>query len=222
LLQAQPSLFSLPTGAGSFYLDVAGAEPNAHASRYAVLERRLEAARPQATIYWHIARQPGAGRVAIEYWFFYLYNDFYDRHEADWEGATVILQDNQPLGISYSAHQGRRWSTWTPQTTSSTHPIVYVARGSHANYPKPGRYGVRVCWMLHGHHCTPTPKIDDANGAGATLNPTTYQLQELGGTPYSGSWGSGTYILGIGRTRDQITDARRRGDYSNPFNVLPH
>lgn len=221
MLQIHPTLFSLPTVPGHDYLDVAGAEPNRGASAYPRIEQTLEATRPRSTVYWHVARRPAAGQIAIEYWFLYLYNDFYDKHEADWEGITVILDGAGPLGVSYSAHQGRRWSPWASQTTTSTtHPVVYIAYGSHANYPAPGRYSVRVCWTLYGRHCTASPKVDTATGTGSILDPARYDLQEYGGAPYAGSWGSGTTILGIGRTKDQITDPRRRSDYSNPFTIL--
>jgi hypothetical protein len=219
LQQAHPTLFSLPTVSGRTYLDVAGAEPTSPAA-YRTVQQRLQAASPRPGVYWHVARQPSRGRIAIEYWFLYLYNDFYDRHEADWEGVTVFLDGTTPLGVSYSAHQGRRWSTWANQAASGTHPIVYVARGSHANYATPGTYSIRVCWTLYGRHCTSTPHVDTATGTGAQLAPAGYDLQELGGAAYTGSWGSGTYILGVGRTQDQIVDPRRRSDYSNPFAIL--
>ena len=44
-----------------------------------------------------------------------------------------------------------------------------------------------------------------------------YDLQPFGGTGYTGSWGSGTYILGVGPTRDRVTDPRRRSEYTDPF-----
>jgi hypothetical protein len=222
LLQAHPTLFSLPTAVGSSYLDVNAAEPNSHASRYPAIEQRLRASRPRATVYFHIARQPAKGRTAIEYWFLYLYNDFYDKHEADWEGITVFLHGTNPLGVSYSAHQGRRWSRWASQSTlGATHPIVYVAHGSHANYSARGRYNINVCWTLQRRrHCAVTPKADVATGTGTPLAPTGYDLQQLGGARYTGDWGSGNYILGIGRTSDHVTDPRRRSEYTNPFAIL--
>jgi hypothetical protein len=222
LLQTHPTLFSLPAVGGSFYIDVSGGEPNSHALTYPRIEQRLRASRPRATVYFHVVRQPALGRIAIEYWFGYLYNDFYDKHEADWEGITVLLHGAKPLGVSYSAHQGRRWSQWASQSAQNgTHPIIYVAHGSHANYSAPGRYSIRVCWTLHGRrHCTVTPRADVASGTGATLAPTGYDLQQLGGAPYSGDWGSGNYILGIGRTSDHVTDPRRRAEYTNPFAIL--
>lgn len=221
LLQSHPTLFSLPAVVGSFYLDIGGAEPNSHASLYPRIEQRLRASHPRATVYFTVKRQPATGRVAIEYWFLYLYNDFYDKHEADWEGVTVFLQGTTPLGVSYSAHQGRRWSRWAAQSSQNgTHPIVYVAYGSHANYPARGRYSVRVCWTQNGQHCAPTPKVDVASGTGPTLRPSGYDVQQLGGAAYTGDWGSGDYILGH-RTSGHVTDPRGRSEYKDPFAEIP-
>jgi hypothetical protein len=221
IAQTKPTLFSLPVTSAPTYLDIRGAQPNSHASRYPVIEQQLRLAQPRPTVYFHLAYQPGQGRVAIEYWLLYLYNDFYDQHEADWEGVTVVLQNGAPLGAAYSQHQGRKWIAWSALRKTATHPIVYVARGSHADYPKAGRYSIRVCWTTrYGRRCTPTPKVDVADGDGSTLTPTAYDLQPFAGTGYTGSWGSGTYILGVGPTRDKITDPRRRSEYTNPFSEV--
>jgi len=219
--QPHPTLFSLPTTPTATYLDVGGAEPYLHASQYRTIEHQLEQASPRPTVYWRLAHQPSTGRIAIEYWFLYLYNDFVDRHEADWEGITVFLQTGTPLGITYSQHQGRAWTAW-PAALPDDHPVIDVAAGSHANYPLPGRYRVKICWTLSGvRHCTTTTQRDDARGDGAPLTAATYDLQELDGTGYTGSWGSGNYVLGIGLTKDRVTDPRRRTDYSNPFAAVP-
>ena len=66
-----------------------------------------------------------------------------------------------------------------------------------------------------------TADRDDATGTGTRLAPAAYDLQPFGGVGYSGSWGSGNYILGIGLTKDQIGDPRRRSDYSDPFAAIP-
>ncbi len=219
--QARPTLFSLPVTPEPTYLDIRDAEPSSGSSRYPTFEQQLEGARPRPTVYFHLAYQPAAHRVAIEYWFLYLYNDFYDKHEADWEGVTVFLQGDTPLGATYSQHQGRKWIPWSALSRSGGHTAVYAARGSHAEYPRAGRYSIRVCWTLHGHHCTPSPRVDDANGAGSTLTSSAYDLQPLGGAGYTGGWGSGNYILGIGRTKDRISDPRRRSEYTNPFASIP-
>jgi hypothetical protein len=221
ITQPKPTLFSLPITPAATYLDVRGAQPNANTALYPSIEQQVETTTPRPTVYWHVVRQTSTGRVAIEYWFLYLYNDFFDKHEADWEGVTVFLQGDVPLGVSYSQHQGRQWTPWASTSRSVDTPTVYVARGSHADYPMPGQYAVRVCWTLQGRHCTPTRTRDDARGTGTALAPSAYDLRDFGGTGYSGSWGSGDYILGVGLTKDRIGDPRRRSDYTNPFAVIP-
>jgi hypothetical protein len=98
---------------------------------------------------------------------------------------------------------------------------VYVARGSHANYSKQGRYRIKVCWTRHRRHCTLTPITDVASGSGGMLTPSGYDLAQLGGKAYSGDWGSGAYVLGS-RTSDHVTDPRSRSEYKNPFAILTH
>jgi hypothetical protein len=217
--QSHPTLFTLPVTLGASYLDVRGAEPYSHAAQYRALEGQLEAGR-RPTVYWRLARQPSTGRIALEYWFLYLYNDFTDRHEADWEGVTVFVQDGTAIGVSYSQHQGRSWSAW-PAAAPDDHPVVYVAAGSHANYPLPGSYRVKVCFTIRIRRCTTTTKRDDARGDGAALTPDAYDLHELGGDGFTGSWGSGTYVLGVGLTKDRVVDPRRRSEFSNPFAAIP-
>src|SRR5437660_3293243 len=198
IAQTQPTLFSLPVTSSPTYLDIRGAQPNSQASRYPKIEHQLRLRRPRPTVYFHLAYQPSQGRVAIEYWLLYLYNDFYDQHEADWEGVTVVLEHGAPLGAAYSQHQGRKWIAWSALQRSARHPVVYVARGSHAQYPKAGRYSIRVCWTKYGRHCAPTPRVDVADGRGAALAPAAYDLQPFAGTGDTGSWGSGNYIPGVG------------------------
>ena len=183
------------------------------------IEQQLREPDPRATVYWHVARQPSTGRVAIEYWFLYLYNDFYDKHEADWEGVTVFLHGDAPIGVSYShtkaatGHDGRRTTRWHPPVRLRGARLARRLSGAAAtdqgllDAPRPA---------LH-----PSPKADDACGTGGTLTPSGYDLAQLGGTGYSGGWGSGLTSSAAGR-RDHLTDPRRRSDYKNPFTILTH
>jgi hypothetical protein len=220
LAQSTPTLFSLPTGTGTSYLDVRNAEPYSNAARYRTIEQQLEQAHPHPMVYWRIAHQASTATTAIEYWFLYLYNDFADKHEADWEGVTVFVKDGSPIGSAYSQHQGRSWTPW-PASATDDHPPVYVAAGSHASYPVPGSYRVKVCFTISIKRCTTVSQRDDARRDGATLTSSDYELEQLGGTGFTGSWGSGNYVLGVGLTRDRIVDPRLRSDYSNPFAAVP-
>ncbi|HYP56264.1 MAG TPA: hypothetical protein VEQ41_08210, partial [Solirubrobacterales bacterium] len=92
-------------------------------------------------------------RTLIQYWLFYPYNEWrtpvfagelVQRHEGDWEAVTIGLDERrEPLFLADSAHCHGTWVRWeeTEATTRlpgpRTHPIVAVARGSHANYQDP-------------------------------------------------------------------------------------
>jgi hypothetical protein len=88
----------------------------------------------------------------IQYWYFYYYDewvapafagDLIQRHESDWEAVTVGLAGARPLFVAYSEHCAGTWVRWPqaevsndPTMAGGTHPLVAVARGSHANYPE--------------------------------------------------------------------------------------
>lgn len=86
-------------------------------------------------------RGPDRDRLVVQYWYAYFYNDFWNTHEMDWETIMIIfkLTDGipRPTVCAYSAHMGGHWLPW-PQVEKAqgggTHPVAYVANGSHANY----------------------------------------------------------------------------------------
>jgi len=84
-----------------------------------------------------------APRYLARYWLFYDFDDWrspkkrlWQAHEADWESVTIALGDAlQPLFAAYSEHCSgtiRPWASVTKRGVS--HPVDYVALGSHANY----------------------------------------------------------------------------------------
>lgn len=99
------------------------------------------------------------GDIAIQYWFLYLYNDFINAHEGDWESITLFLnRSREPMVAAYASHDGgrrrewrdveRRGERWEESGHVATHPVIYVAAGSHGSYfafPGPGvRYPSEV------------------------------------------------------------------------------
>lgn len=78
---------------------------------------------------------PSALGTVLQYWYLYVYNDFLNHHEGDWEMVTISLDpQDRPVEVAYSNHHGgvRRLWEHTPRVGDS--PLVYVARGSHAGY----------------------------------------------------------------------------------------
>ena len=75
----------------------------------------------------------------LQYFFFYPYNNWLNHHEGDWEMIQVILDENtkSPIKITYSWHYGGSTFDWNDsriEKVAETHPVVYVASGSHASY----------------------------------------------------------------------------------------
>ena len=86
-------------------------------------------------VYSHIVQGTGSSQTSIQYWFFYYANNFSDFHESDWEMTEVILDNNlTPSICAYSNHDNGAWRRWDQVEGSGSHPLVYVANGSHANY----------------------------------------------------------------------------------------
>jgi len=86
----------------------------------------------------------------LQYHFFYAFNDWrlaangMNHHEGDWEMVAVYLKNDEPYAVLYSQHgtgNMEKWSTVRKavdaQGNATTHPVVYVALGSHANYSRP-------------------------------------------------------------------------------------
>lgn len=101
-------------------------------------------------------------RVALQYWFHYIYDDWANRHEGDWEMITLLLEVDpgviasrteipeaelltsvRVMDVGYASHEEGYRRMWEDvQKTKDGRPIVYVARGSSASY-----FG----WQLDGY-----------------------------------------------------------------------
>ncbi len=110
------------------------------------------------TVYVRVTEE--LNHYVIQYWLFYAFNDGdVNQHEGGWEVVEVVLgSDGRPMYAVYSQHQTRQRADWgLVEKVDDTHPVVYVARGSHANYFRPyqgslglasdvvGSDGVRLC-----------------------------------------------------------------------------
>jgi len=96
------------------------------------------------TVYAHIAREPGRPGFALQYWFFWYFNQFNDLHEGDWEGMQLAFDapgpraalGTEPREAILFQHGGGERSAWTDRKLGKkgTHPVVYPAAGSHATF----------------------------------------------------------------------------------------
>ena len=97
--------------------------------------------------YFNPGQEPS---TLIQYWFFYPYDEWTrpvltgqltQRHEGDWEAITLGLSGTGPIFVAYSAHCGSTELAWSKTRAAAgedtnLHPLVAVAEGSHANYPR--------------------------------------------------------------------------------------
>ena len=96
------------------------------------------------------------GWVVLQYWFFYLYNNWRsgfngaNDHEGDWEMVCVYLaqdagDDLQPEWVAFASHDyvgddlRRRWDDPEIQKVGN-HPVIFVGAGSHGSYFSAGEY----------------------------------------------------------------------------------
>jgi hypothetical protein len=96
------------------------------------------------------------GYIAVQYWFFYAFNDWRSRvygvndHEADWEQVVVYLIEEAdgsttPKWVAFSAHDEvgddlrRRWDD-PDLTLIGDHPVVHAGAGSHSGAYLAGEY----------------------------------------------------------------------------------
>ncbi|MBE2316212.1 hypothetical protein DVA67_009510 [Solirubrobacter sp. CPCC 204708] len=118
-------------------------------------------------VYGH-ARRDRNGKLWLQYWLFYYYNHFRilgslvsgGKHEGDWELIQIELdEDERPLRAVLSQHREAEVQPWSEVRTHGPRPLIYIARGSHANY-----FGAGTHWTGHW--------VDRADGKGPRIDPT--------------------------------------------------
>ena len=96
-------------------------------------------------MYAHVATEPDRpGKLALQYWFFYVFDDWNNLHEGNWEmvqldfdasTAAEALQ-RPPVEVGYSQHEGaeRAAGRREARTRGRDAPGRPPADGSHANF----------------------------------------------------------------------------------------
>jgi hypothetical protein len=164
-------------------------------------------------------------RIVLQYWLFYYDNPlilpaplagFWQSHEGDWEVVNVVLgADESPLEAAYSQHctgQKRAWSAVTKSPAGSTHPVAYVALGSHANYFGTGVGPLGLAQIASS--CIPPAvpsqyrpyvfdQVLDGSSAGAVVGPpgsgvdaaTIHRIEGMDWASFGGRWGESEYLF---------------------------
>ena len=163
-------LFGKPDG---YYLDFPG-NPLEPGCNYENLGREWNGDR-KPVVYAHIGRDPGRpDELALQYWFYYVFNDWNNKHESDWEmiqlvfhaGDAAAALETEPYEVAFSQHEGGERAAWDDPKLQreGTHPIVYPGGGSHANY-----YSTAI-WM--GRSASEGFGCDDTSPPSVRVSPT--------------------------------------------------
>ena len=99
----------------------------------------------QPVVYAHVVQQEEyPDQIALQYWFYWYYNDWNNKHESDWEGIQLLFDaatvaealDADPVSIGYAQHEGGETAEWDASKLEreGNRPLVYSSAGSHASY----------------------------------------------------------------------------------------
>ncbi len=182
----------------TYYLDFPGnpRNPGCGYERWA----RAHMVGHEPTTYVNVVESPELGRLAIQYWFWYVFNDFNNTHEGDWEMIQVVFDVGtvqealltDPVAVGYSQHSGGEFADWTDDklTREGTHPVVFAAAGSHASKFSSSTY---IAWGADssGVGCDVTTgpsnrvEVQPIIVPGLVIDPT----DPLAWTAFEGRWG---------------------------------
>ena len=120
-----------------------------------------------ANVMYGRAKEDGEGRLWLQYWLFYFYNDYnlaggIGLHEGDWEMVQLRMDGDEPDLAVYAQHahaESRRWEE--VEKVDGVRPVVYVARGSHASYFTRGLHFTEVWFdVADGRRVTPRLRLE--------------------------------------------------------------
>jgi hypothetical protein len=214
VVRRSPSASALAGGGPGLRLDTRGCTPAVNLDT--CYPRRLL----PATVYGRVWVSPTASAgisTVLQYWFFYPLDDWrnsptrptlWHMHEGDWEEVSIGLDPGgRPVSVAASQHDLGVTRSWTRvRASGGTHPVVYVALGSHANYLAVGFHGVPGIPHRIPPRFSGIPLVEpDFTSAQTSYGPSGSAATVLGivdisngrapWLSFAGSWGDGSYIL---------------------------
>ncbi|MBU7047092.1 MAG: hypothetical protein HXS54_11720 [Theionarchaea archaeon] len=121
------------------------------------LNQKYRSEEPKVYVRFDYNEYGGKEYFVIQYWLFYVFNDFTNPHEGDWEMVELLFDkadiyqsgvEANPLYVAASQHDGGELRRYHASVNDDLpfvsrvgdHPLIYVARGSHASYFEEGVY----------------------------------------------------------------------------------
>lgn len=227
LVKAAPGVEDVEDGLPGYSLDLPGdpLHPECSYEKWANSQWGKE---PTPTVYARVAFEDGhEGRLALQFFIFYPFNDYNNKHETDWERIQLEFAadspaealDQTPVRAVYSQHYGSEYADWGDEPADKleivddTHPVVYVSAGSHANQFSSG--------VFMGNNAELGFGCDSTAGDQSVLEPVVKTIptddeeaaQQFPWTTYRGHWGE----VGPRRFYEGPTGPNRKTAWNRPF-----
>jgi len=199
VVKVAPTIQDLTPARVDYHLDFPG-DPLNPGCTYVDWEKRL-ARTGKPTVYAHVATDPAyPGKLALQYWFFYVFNDFNNKHEGDWEmiqlnfdaPTAAAALATEPTDVGYSQHEGGERADWNDsklQKVDGTHPVVYPAAGSHANFYSSGLFLGRSAAQGVGCDDTRGPHEETRPAVAVVPSASDAYLRSYPWLGFRGRWG---------------------------------
>jgi hypothetical protein len=174
----------------------------------------LRVARPDLKnrTYGHAVEQNG--RLWLQYWLWYFYNDYSlalnaGLHEGDWEMVQLRMHGDEPDVAVYAQHVNAEKRAWSDVEQDDGHPVVYVARGSHASYFEAGFHTTEAWYdIADGKRKSPELTLEILDGDGP------------GWARWRGRWGDTQPRLPGGLQQPSPTGPGAKAQWSAPDTLL--
>ncbi len=170
------------------------------------------------TVYAHVATDSEhPGKLSLQYWLFYVFNDWNNLHEGDWEMIQLVFDAptaaealrTEPAEVGYSQHEGAERAGWGDdklELVGGTHPVVHPADGSHANF-----YGEA---LYLGSSASEGVGCDDTRGPTFDIRPAVQTIpsaeseavREFPWIEFPGRWGEQRPAFFNGPTGPNVKD----------------
>jgi RsiW-degrading membrane proteinase PrsW (M82 family) len=170
-----------------------------------------QAGGPSPLAYAHVVRDEDGQHITVQYWLFYWYNDAFNKHEGDWEMLEVVLTGaGEPEWVVLSQHHGGTRRAWSAAPIEDgTHPAVYVALGSHANYFTGNEIYISGMTVGNAH-----VEIADRTGTTGRMIPAVAVIPDRGKIEADpGGWPGLEWLLFRGHWGEQSSQR----DFSGPL-----
>ncbi len=222
-IKRAPTAADLAAGGLEWALDFPG-DALSPGCTYEQWEQSMDA---PPVVYGRVVRD--RDKVIAQYWLYYVYNDWNDRHESDWEMIQLIFDASTvaeamakgPAVYAYAQHEGSQYvmpdsvegldlsTTGDDVHLVGRSPVVFPGQGSHASYFKRAVFFGKSGETGFGCDDTSSP-VTQVHPAVVVLPAEAPTTGDLAWLAYPGRWGQKEPLFNNGPTgpvsKDQWED----------------